>query len=198
MKRFVISVSILLFVSLGLMIVFAEAAVNPSRLVREPNQIVREPNQPTISEKVEPNKTPAAPEPNTVASILADPNKIEAEIKAFEGLERELDELDRKGADESRQWLQKEAGNKMALAKSSHENIMDELMFIRKLAVEEGAKKTTAAIEGLLLNRQQRFDKLNEKLQEQRKEERKELRRENVRSRPTDQRSSQDRRTRGR
>ena len=158
-----------------------------------------EPNQPTISAEVEPNKTPTAPEPNTIADILADPNKIEATIKVFEGLQKDLDELDKKGADETRQWLQKEAVNKITLAKDNHGRIMDELMFIRKLAVEEGAKKTTAAIEGLLLKRQQRFDKLVEKLQEDRREERQELRRDrSTRSRPTDQRSSQDRRTRGR
>jgi hypothetical protein len=188
MKRFIISSSVLLFVFLSVMTVLAVS----------PSQLVPGPNQPTISEEREPNKPPAVSEPNTEANILADPNKIEAEIKAFEGLKKELDEFDKRGVDETHQWLQKETGNKMVLARDNHGNIMAELMFIRKLAVEEGAKKTTAAIEGLLLNRQQRFDKLVEKLKEERREEKQELKRDrSTRSRPTatDQRSSQDRRT---
>ncbi len=193
MKRFVISVSVLLFVSLGVRAVFVEAAVSPSQLVPKPNP-------PDVNTSVEPNKTIPAPEPETEADILADPNEIEAAIKAFEGLQEELDEFEKKSRGGTRQWLKRDTGNKMPLAKGNHENIMAELMFIRKLAVEEGAKKTTAAIDGLLLNRQKQFDELNEKFQEARREERKELRRERgARSRyPADQRPSQERRPRGR
>ncbi len=161
----------------------------------DPSQTVPTPNQLTFGVGVEPNKTTT-----TEADILADPNKIETEIKAFEGLQGELDEFDKKGLDESRQWLQREAGNRLSLAKDNHELIMAELTFIRKLAIEEGAKKTKAAIEGLLLNRQQQFDKLNEKLQQDRREEIRELRRERGARgrRPADQRAPQERRPRGR
>ncbi len=193
MKYPTISVSILLISSLGIMVTFAETTVNPSRTVPTTNQ-------PTVSMNVDPNKTISATEPKTEADILADPNRIEAAIKAFEGLQEKLDELDRKGERETRQWLQKETGNRIPLAKDNHEHIMAELMFIRKLAVEENAKKTTAAIDGLLLNRQQQLDKLIEKFHEERLEERKESRRERStrsRQRPR-QEMQQDRRTRGR
>jgi len=190
MKRLIISMSILLTASLGLMAAFAQTTVNPSRLVPAPNQ-------PTVSADVEPNKTTPAPEPKSETDPLADPNKIESAIKAFEGLQEELDELNKNSAGETRQWLQKETGNRIPLAKDNHEHIMDELMFIRKLAVEEGAKKTTAAIDGLLLNRQRQFDKLIKKFQEERQQERRQLRRERT-PRRRGQRSSQERRARGR
>jgi len=187
MKRFVISLSILLTAYLGIMTTLAEITVNPSLLMPAPNQL-------TVDADVDPDKTTAAPKPKT--EPLADPNRIEAAIKAFEGLQEELNELNKNSAGETRQWLQKETDNRMPLAKANHEHIMAELMFIRKLTVEEGAKKTTAAIDGLLLNRQQQFDKLIEKFQE----ERRELRRERTtRSRHSpSQRSPHDRQTRGR
>jgi hypothetical protein len=40
-----------------------------------------------------------------------------------------------------------------------------ELAFIRKLAVEEGAAKTTAVIDKLLLDRQQRFENIFKKME---------------------------------
>jgi hypothetical protein len=153
MKRLVISLSVLLFASFGLMTVFAQVPVSPARLMPEPNQ-------PTVGAGVEPNEAVTAPEPETVADVLADPNKIEAAIQAFEGLQKDLDDLNKKGGVDTRQWLQKETGNKMPLAKAIHEQIMAELMFVRKLAVGEKAEKTTAAIDGLLLNRQRQFDEL--------------------------------------
>jgi len=194
MKRLIISVSILLTASLGVMTALAQTKGGLSRLLPAPNQ-------PTDSANVDPNKTTSAPKPETEAGPLADPNRIEAAIKAFKGLQEELDELNKTRGSETRQWLQKETGNRMPLAKDNHEHIMAELMFIRKLAVEEGAKKTTAAIDGLLLNRQQRLDKLIEKFQEERVEEKREEKRRarstRSRQRPR-QEMQQDRRTRGR
>jgi hypothetical protein len=165
MKRLVISLSVLLFASFGLMTVFAQVPVSPARLMPEPNR-------PAVDADVDPNEATTAPEPETVADVLADPNKIEAAIQAFEGLQKDLDDLNKKSGDDARQWLQKEAGNKMPLAKNVHERIMAELMFVRKLAVGEKAEKTTAAIDGLLLNRQRQFDELNEKFKEEMREER--------------------------
>jgi hypothetical protein len=163
MKRLIILMSILLTVSLGVMTVLAGTSVVPSQL--SPTQ-----NQPTVSADTEPNKTTTALEQKTETDILADPNRIEAAIQAFEGLQKQLDELNRRSTGAERMWLQKESSNRMPLIKINHEHIVAELMLIRKLAVEEGAKKTTAAIDGLLLNKQQRLDKLIEKFQEERRE----------------------------
>jgi hypothetical protein len=79
----------------------------------------------------------------------------------------------------------------MPLAKANHERILEELMFIRKLTVEEKAAKTTAAIDGIMLNRQQQFEQLMEKYRQEKLETKRDK---NMRGR--NQTSSQDRRTR--
>jgi len=163
MKRFIIALSILLVVSLGLMSAFAGTADSLTRSLQSPNQPAGIMDKVTeIGKKIIDAKSEAQVDP------LADPNKIQAAISKFEGLQGELDELDRKGADELPQWFQKESDNRMPLAKNVHDNLMEEIKFIRKLAVEENAKKTIAAIDGLMLRRQQRYENVEEKFRQQR------------------------------
>ena len=57
-------------------------------------------------------------------------------------------------------WLQATPDKKLDLAKAVHPQIQAEMTSIRAIADEEKAKKTTAAIDGLLLARKERFDKL--------------------------------------
>ncbi len=189
MKRFVILALVLLAGSFCIMAAFAGTTNNSS----QPSSALK---QATDTEGKDPNTTIDA-RPKTEADILADPNEIESAIKEYEGLDRQLTELKRRSGDEIRQWFGKEGDNRTVLARAAYENVTEEMMFIRKLAVEEGAKKTIAAIDGLLLSRHERFDRIIERLQE---EEQKELRRTRSprdRYRPG-QRYPQDRRTRGR
>jgi len=71
---------------------------------------------------------------------------------------RPAEQLDRATQDEIRQWTQATMDNKADLAKTVHPQIHAEFAMIRRVAVEEEAKKTTAAIDGVLLARQVRFD----------------------------------------
>jgi hypothetical protein len=71
---------------------------------------------------------------------------------------RPAEQLDRETQDEIRLWLQATMDNKPDLAKSIHPIIHAEIAGIRQVAAEEEAKKTTAAIDGILLARQVRFD----------------------------------------
>jgi hypothetical protein len=71
---------------------------------------------------------------------------------------RPAEQLDRATQDEIRQWTQATMDNKPDLAKTVHPQIHAEFAMIRRVAVEEEAKKTTAAIDGVLLARQVRFD----------------------------------------
>jgi len=75
--------------------------------------------------------------------------------------------VDREAENESRQWLQASFDNKSDLATAVNEQIQIEVISIRDVAVEEAAKKTTAAIDGLLLARQMRLDAYLLKMQEQ-------------------------------
>jgi hypothetical protein len=71
---------------------------------------------------------------------------------------RPVEQIDAETQDEVRQWLQAAPDNKAELAKSLHPKIHAEIAMIRQVAVEEEAKKTTAAIDGILLARKVRHD----------------------------------------
>ena len=73
---------------------------------------------------------------------------------------RPAEQLDQQTQEQMRLWSQATPDNKLELAKATHPQIQAEISLIRPIAVEEKAKKTTAAIDGLLLARKERFDKL--------------------------------------
>lgn len=191
MKRFAVSILILLTVSLCLMSAFAATAGRLTNSLQGPNQPAGIVDKATeIGEKI------IGAKPKAPVNPIADPNKVRATVRKYEGLEEELKDIDKESADEIREWLDNDAEDQTALAREVHEQVRAELMLIRKLAVEEGADKTTAAIDGILLNRQMRFDKLNEKLQEEKSELRQTR---TTRSRRTPrQRGTQERRVRER
>jgi hypothetical protein len=86
-----------------------------------------------------------------------------------ENVNQPAEQLDPQTQEQMRLWLQTTPDNKLELAKQIHPQIQAELGSIRTIAVEEKAKKTTAAIDGVLLARQERFDELVKKIEEQRK-----------------------------
>ncbi len=67
-----------------------------------------------------------------------------------------------------REWLQTTLDNKGSLLKYVHTEIPTEYISIREVAVEEGAKKTTAAIDGILLSRQERFEDITMRMEGER------------------------------
>jgi len=84
--------------------------------------------------------------------------------------DQQPEQLDPQTEEQIRLWLQSTPDKKLELAKAVHPLIQAEMGSIRAVAVEEKAKKTTAAIDGLMLARQERFDKIVVELeQEQRK-----------------------------
>jgi hypothetical protein len=105
---------------------------------------------------------------NSVAdklSFLADANTVKSNLKEFKGLEQEVDGLSKSGEKMMREWTRGPAGEKANLAEAVHQQVIEELVLIRKLAVEEGADKTTAAIDGLLLARQERYGKVLDRME---------------------------------
>lgn len=105
----------------------------------------------------------------TIKLTFDDPNKVKARIKTFEGLEKELKTLDRMGIRETRGWTSSQAGTSPILAKAAYQQVEAELNFTRKLAVSEAAAKTTVAIDGLLVTRQERLDRLTKKMIEEKR-----------------------------
>jgi hypothetical protein len=103
-------------------------------------------------------------------NILADPNEIKSRIKTFEGLEKELKEVTNKSREELRHWPQSRYDNRTTLARSIDKQVEEELQYVRKVAVKESSKKTTAAIDNLLKIRQERYKKVNRELLQQKRE----------------------------
>ena len=127
-----------------------------------------------------------------------EPNANQPAYKMYEGLEEALEDINQSGRTEISEWERGDVGNKIKLAKDVQEQITAELNFIRELAVEEGAAKTTAAIDGLLAYREKRSEEINEKLEEARRRQRAREERKDSRSRESRRRGSEGRRTRNR
>ena len=108
---------------------------------------------------------------SALSAVRSAKDAIAAKLKPFPGLEKEFEEVDKGSQNELREWVRGPLENRKTLAKTVHEQIITELNFLHKLAVEEGAKKTTAAIDAVLLSRQERFGRVEEKLEEERKKE---------------------------
>ncbi|MHC4573865.1 MAG: hypothetical protein ACYS76_06995 [Planctomycetota bacterium] len=97
--------------------------------------------------------------------FLADPNAIETNVKKFEGLEKSVKDVSKAGRKEMREWTQGLAEDSIDLAQAVHNQAIEELVLVRKLALEEGASKTAAAVEALLLDRQERYGKMLNKME---------------------------------
>lgn len=99
------------------------------------------------------------------ANNSQEPNSIDQGVAAFEGLEKVLKRLNMQSRNEVKEWMEKKLGNRIKLAETVQKQISEELSFIRELAAEEGAVKTIAALDKLLADRQERFEKVLKKLE---------------------------------
>lgn len=111
-----------------------------------------------------------APPPAAQLDMLKDPNEIKARVKTFAGLEKSIKDVNDKSQNETRQWEQTRYDNRTYLARAVEVQFEDEMALIRKTAVEENAKKTTVAIDGLLAGRKKRSDAVYRDLMEQKRE----------------------------
>jgi len=168
-KPLVVLISIFLVAFFSLIYAFAQPAKSelpPSmRRTTEPEETERE-------HKLTKDTNEPAPDVNSVVDAN-DPNAVKAAYQMFAGLEEALEHLNGIAEKETREWMRGKSEDRTNLAKAVEEQIVGELTFIRKLAVEEKAAKTTAAIDGLLMMRKERFDATMGKIEELRKREEK-------------------------
>lgn len=64
-------------------------------------------------------------------------------------------------------WMQRDPEGRIDLADAVHNQVAGQIVSIRRIAVVEKANKTTAAIDGVLLDRQKRLDKLVQVLEKE-------------------------------
>jgi hypothetical protein len=153
-KALVISISILLVA----FFIFAPAFGQPPE--DKPAQSVEQEEKP--AKEPEHKKT-------ADANVIADPNAVRTEIKKFDGLDDELEKINAKSGNETSEWTRGRTDDKdkMDLASAVQQQITAELKFLREIAAKEGAAETTAAIDGILLDRQERFKEVTEKLEKE-------------------------------
>jgi len=121
----------------------------------------------------------SAAEPNSKAesgtksdpNSVADPNAAEAKEGTSDEMDKALDDVDKESRKEIDEWI-RDSENKVGLARTVQEQVIVELNFIREIAVEEKAVKTTEAIDRILASRKERFEKIIQKLEDERKKAR--------------------------
>ena len=104
------------------------------------------------------------PQKVTIKLPFTDPNTVKAKLKTFEGMEKELKTLSRLGIREMRGWTTRQSASSPMLAKAVYQQVAAELNFAKKIAIEEKASKTTVVIDGLLVTRNERLDKLSKQM----------------------------------
>lgn len=172
MKRFVVSISILLAGLLILTQSFAAGEGEEYEPAKKGKVVKRVDMQAKKKDK-------ALAFLGDDLEFMADPNAIRAKLKKFEGLDTALEQANRKSQYEVEEWLsglgiggrkiridEDVLEDRMDLLEEAQEQVLEELVFIRKIAVEEGAGKTTAAVEGVLLARRERYKKIYDQMEE--------------------------------
>ncbi|MHC4255251.1 MAG: hypothetical protein ACYSUL_06465 [Planctomycetota bacterium] len=87
-----------------------------------------------------------------------DPNKP---VDPFAGVERG-------GKSEMREWIYGQQEDRLALSRRVQSQITEELNYIRKAAEAEGSTQTLAAIDKVIANRKERFDRIAKRIREER------------------------------
>jgi hypothetical protein len=97
-------------------------------------------------------------EEKQVAAEIVDPNKPKDP----------LDSIEREGKNEMREWIYGKQEDRIALAKRAQDQVTAELNYIRKVAEAEGAKQTIEAIDKVIANRKERFDRIAQRIRQER------------------------------
>ena len=98
------------------------------------------------------------------ADPLADPNEIKVRIKTFEGLEEALQQISSKSRTEKSAWLQTRLDNRTSVARAVNEQLKQELMFVRQIAVEEKAEETIEEIDYVLSKHEELYSEVRKEL----------------------------------
>jgi len=107
----------------------------------------------------------------SLPQTVLDPNEVKSRVEKFEGLKEILEPLGTERKNEEREWLNGPIEERSRLGRLVQQQFLAELEAIRKCAVDEGAAKTVAAVDSILLARRTQFEDVNKKIQLARKRE---------------------------
>ncbi|UCD49196.1 MAG: ankyrin repeat domain-containing protein [Phycisphaerales bacterium] len=101
--------------------------------------------------------------------VLADPNALRAKIAAIPGLAKRIESVDANAASEERSWASRRSDNRATLIRSAGKQFAEELAFLKSVATEDKAAKTSAAIDELAAKRRERDAAIGSELREARR-----------------------------
>jgi hypothetical protein len=158
---------ILLIAFFGLIPVFGQSPEDkPSQPIEQKEKSVKEAENEKNTDANVVAEVNAAAEANKITDMNAtDANSVKARIEKFEGLGEALSQISTESVGEIREWTRGRLDDRLELALAMQKQITAELNFLRELAVKEGAGEIAAAIDGILLDRQQRFKGVIEELE---------------------------------
>ncbi|MHC4758668.1 MAG: hypothetical protein ACYTE8_08420 [Planctomycetota bacterium] len=128
-----------------------------------------------IRQSFEKQKGTPASEPQN-QDTQAKQEQLEEGLNAQEQLQPEKDPnkpvdpftvIDREGKNEMREWIYGKQDDRLALSKRVQDQVTAELNYIRKAAQTEGAAQTLEAIDKIIANRNERFDRINKRVREE-------------------------------
>ncbi len=96
-----------------------------------------------------------------------DPNVILKQLQQMTALEAPLKVIDANSQSEQRAWIARRSDNRTILLRAVQKQFEDEMTFVKKVAVEEKATKTTKATDDLVTARKKRYELIGQELRDQ-------------------------------
>ena len=140
--------------------------------VASPNPYNPYANVPPQFQQAQPPGPQAGPrslvDPNEERMVVTEPNEIRLKLRSFQGLEQQINQVIGGAQEEREEWLPRGGQeDRLALMDAIRAQLRAELRFLRQIALEEKAQRTVAALDGLLLSRQERFIDISSELEEE-------------------------------
>lgn len=113
---------------------------------------------------------PAGPTSQLPEGFVIDPNAIRQELQKVATLQAPLKAVDANSESEQRAWIARRSDNRTLLLRAVQKQFEDEMVFVKRVAAEEKAAKTTKAVEDLVSARKKRYTRIGDQLREQRRQ----------------------------
>lgn len=110
------------------------------------------------------------------ADFVIDPNVIVEQLKKLAVLEAPLKAVDANSESEQRAWTTRRSDNRTLLLRAVQKQFEEEMVFVKRLATEEKAAKTSKAVDDLVAARKKRYERIGGELREQRRQSMQEAR----------------------
>jgi len=102
--------------------------------------------------------------------FVIDANEIREQLAKLTVLQAPLKAVDANSESEQRAWIARRSDNRTLLIRAVQKQFEEEMVFVKRVAVEEKAAKTTKAVDDLVAGRKLRYEQIGQELREQRRQ----------------------------